>query len=505
MNKISEIKIGALISYLTIVINIVLGLVYTPWTLKVIGSSDYGLYTLTSSLISIFLLDFGMSAAVARYISNFRAQKKQSSINAFVGLSVKFYAILCVLLSVVLLIIFLTIDSIYGGLTYNELFRFKIVFVINALFIILSFPVNICNGILNSYEKFIWLKSADILNKIGTVIITIVVLLSGGGLYALVFINGLLNLLTFVIKIIIVHLKTPVKISFEKDSSVSLKDIFTFSAWSTVNSLSQQMTTNLIPTVLGMTTSTLSITIYGFARTIEGYVYNITQAINGLFMPTVSRIIVEKEDAKEVLPLMVKVGRINQSVINLLMIGFIVLGDEFVKLWVGEEYIILYPSILLLILPYIISASQQIAGTSIVVLNKLKYISNINISVSCVSLLIAYFVSVPYGAVGVCTVVFVGLLVKAFCENIVYVRILKIDIIHFFKECHFKMLPGFILCLIISFFADKIIYVENIGWISFFIKVVVISIIYLICMWLIAWNEYEKNLIKSSICKIIRK
>ena len=56
MNKISEIKIGALISYLTIVVNIVLGLVYTPWTLKVIGSSDYGLYTLTSSLISIFLL-----------------------------------------------------------------------------------------------------------------------------------------------------------------------------------------------------------------------------------------------------------------------------------------------------------------------------------------------------------------------------------------------------------------------------------------------------------------
>ncbi len=164
MNNISEIKIGSAISFLTVFINIILGLVYTPWTLKVIGTSEYGIYTLTSSLISIFLLDFGMSAAVARFISNYRAQNKQENIDSFVGLSTKFYLILCGLIAIILSVIFIFIDKAYVGLTIEELFKFKIVFVINAVFIVLSFPVNICNGILTAYEKFVWLKGSDILD-----------------------------------------------------------------------------------------------------------------------------------------------------------------------------------------------------------------------------------------------------------------------------------------------------------------------------------------------------
>ena len=55
------------------------------------------------------------------------------------------------------------------------------------------------------------------------------------------------------------------------------------------------------------------------------------------------------------------------------IIGLIVLGREFVTLWVGEEYALLFPCILLLSLPYFISASQQIANSSITALNKVKY------------------------------------------------------------------------------------------------------------------------------------
>lgn len=505
MGEKSEIKVGAIISYLTIAVNIVLGLIYTPWTLKIIGSSEYGLYTLTSSLISIFLLDFGMSAAVTRYISNFRAVNKQKSINEFVGLSIKLYIGLCVTITLILSGVFLFIDSIYVGLSQIELQKFKIVFIINAFFIILSFPVNICNGILNAYEKFFLLKVSDILNKIGTVIVTIIVLLLGGKLYSLVFINGLLNFLIFIIKIIIVHIKTPVEISFSRDENISLRDIFSFSIWSTVNSISQQMTTNLIPSVLGMTSSTFSITIYGFARTVEGYVYNITQAINGLFMPTVSRIIVESEDAKEVLPLMVRVGRINQSVINLLLLGFMLLGDEFVKLWVGEKYKILFPCILLLILPYVISASQQIAGTSIVVLNKIKYTSIINIVVSLLTLVIAYFVSIGYGVLGVCVVNFIGLIIKIVLCNIVYVKVLRIDIGAFFKECQIKLIPASIMSIVLSMIIVYLLKGYGYSWKFFLIRIICISLVYFVSMWLIGWNDFEKELILSIINSTIKK
>lgn len=496
----NEIKAGSIISYLTVAINILLGLIYTPWTLDVIGSSEYGIYTLTSSLISIFLLDFGMSAAVARFISRFRVKNDQESINRFATMSAQFYLILCGIITVVLVFVFFFLGDIYDALTYDELEKLRAVFLINALFIVLSFPVNVCNGILTAYEKFIFLKSADIINKLGTVLITVIVLLRGGGLFALVFINGLLNFITFIVKLIMVYRVTPVRISFNKSKAISFKSLMSFSAWSTVNSVSQQLTTNLMPSILGMTSNTLAITIYGFARTIEGYVYTITQAINGLFLPTVSRLIADDEDARKTLPLMIRVGRLNHSVITLLLIGFLVLGQEFVNLWVGREYAVLYPCIMLLICPYYISASQQIAMTSIVVLNKLRYTSINSIVTSSICLLVAYFVSDDYGALGVCAVTSAGIFTRLLLANIIYKRVIKIDVFRFFFNCHLRMLLGNVLSLGGSFICVKLVskyVITDVNWLTFFVKAGIISVIYVICMWLTAWNKEEKTMILS--------
>ena len=76
-----QVKIGAIFSYMAIFINIVSALIYTPWMLSHIGESDYGLFTLAHSLINLFLLDFGISAAVTRFISKYKAEGEQEKIN----------------------------------------------------------------------------------------------------------------------------------------------------------------------------------------------------------------------------------------------------------------------------------------------------------------------------------------------------------------------------------------------------------------------------------------
>ena len=68
MNSAKQVKIGAILSYLSIALNIITGLIYTPWMISQIGKSQYGLYTLANSLITLFLIDFGLSSATSRYI-----------------------------------------------------------------------------------------------------------------------------------------------------------------------------------------------------------------------------------------------------------------------------------------------------------------------------------------------------------------------------------------------------------------------------------------------------
>ena len=67
MSSSKQIKEGAFLSYFSIGVNILSGLLYTPWMVNQIGQSNYGLYTLAHSLISLLLVDFGLSSATARY------------------------------------------------------------------------------------------------------------------------------------------------------------------------------------------------------------------------------------------------------------------------------------------------------------------------------------------------------------------------------------------------------------------------------------------------------
>jgi len=170
MNQGKQIKLGAIISYLAIIINILAGFIYTPWMVQQIGQSEYGIYTLANSLISLFLVDFGLSAATSRYLSKYRAEKTQKKAANFLGAVYKLYLLITAVIFVLLTTVYFFIDMIYTQLTPVEVQQFKLVYIIAASFSVFSFPFTTFDGILIAYEKFVELKLADILYRISFVI-----------------------------------------------------------------------------------------------------------------------------------------------------------------------------------------------------------------------------------------------------------------------------------------------------------------------------------------------
>ena len=73
----NQLKAGAALSYLSIALNMVVGLVYTPYLLRMLGQSEYGLYSLAASLIAyLTVLDLGFGNAIVRYTAKFRTEGK---------------------------------------------------------------------------------------------------------------------------------------------------------------------------------------------------------------------------------------------------------------------------------------------------------------------------------------------------------------------------------------------------------------------------------------------
>ena len=73
--KVNELKVGSIITYINLIISTIIPLLYTPIMLRILGQEEYGLYSLSNSVISyLTLLNLGFGTAIIRFISKFRIE-----------------------------------------------------------------------------------------------------------------------------------------------------------------------------------------------------------------------------------------------------------------------------------------------------------------------------------------------------------------------------------------------------------------------------------------------
>ena len=85
--KVNQLKIGSLLSYMQMAISVMIGLVYTPIMLRLLGKSEYGLYNTVASTISMMsILSLGFNSSYIRYYSKYKTKGDQESIFRLNGL-----------------------------------------------------------------------------------------------------------------------------------------------------------------------------------------------------------------------------------------------------------------------------------------------------------------------------------------------------------------------------------------------------------------------------------
>jgi O-antigen/teichoic acid export membrane protein len=494
-----QIKKGAMLSYLGVFLGIISGLIYNPWMIHKIGDADYGLYTLAMSLINIFLIDFGLSVASQRYISKYRAENNQQAVDNIVGLIYKLYIIIAVVLAIIFTTLFFFIDDIYVKLTPAEFEKFKVLYIMVAIYSVTSFPFITLNGILSSYEKFIQLKMCDLLYKLLTIVMTAIALFIGYGVYVLVIVNLIASIIVTTLRIIFIKKCTPVKANFAYKDSAKVKEIFEFSIWTSVSIITSRLLLTLGPSILGIVSGSFEIAVFGYAVSIEGYIYSFVNAINGFFMPQLSRITADKDamnNNERVLQLMISVGRFILMLFGLIFVGFLVLGRNFISMLVGNNYINAYYCVLLICGYGLLAYPQQIANTYAIVQNRVKDRAIISLISFGVYLLFVFFFGKLWGAVGIAISICLSLVTQTVLMDIMYAKKLHINIVKFIKKCQIKMLPGLLLFTMIS---SIISLIPIVGWLGFTVKAIIISFVYALFAWLFFLNKDEKEKLISII------
>lgn len=95
--KTNQLKIGVMLSYVSIIAQNIISIVYTPVMLRLLGQSEYGLYQLVYSVVSYLgLLSFGFGSAYVRFYSRYKVKDDQDGIAKLNGMFMIVFTIIAI-------------------------------------------------------------------------------------------------------------------------------------------------------------------------------------------------------------------------------------------------------------------------------------------------------------------------------------------------------------------------------------------------------------------------
>lgn len=354
----------------------------------------------------------------------------------------------------------------------------------------ISFPFIPVNGVLSAHEKFMQLKFCELFGKLFTVGSMTICLLLGYGLYSLVFANALSGIFTICFKLFCILKYSRQKITWNYYDKAELRHILSYSGWVTVIALSQRCIFSLAPSILGIFSGSSAIAVLGIATTLEAYIYTFANAINGLFLPRVARIVAN--EGGSVLPLMTKVGRIQIYIIGLIVSGFLCFGNSFIRLWVGDSFSESFICAILIIFPSFFHLPQQIGNDAIYASNKVSKLAVVFLIMAIINLIGAFMLAPIFGAVGVCLSICIAYLVRTIGMDVIFYNDLHINVFDFFRNTYFSILVPLILSAGIGWFLSHFISIDN--WAGLGIKVFLYGCAYIGVLYCFSFTKEEKQI-----------
>lgn len=493
MTRSQEIKIATVLSYFMIGFSMVCGLLYTPWMINTIGKSDYGLYVLVTTFLTYFTVDFGLFNAVNKTISMCRAHKNIEKEERVIGMATKIYLLMDGLMCMALCIMFFFIDYIFSNLTPEELCKFKIIYLIAGLFSVLSFPFNFLKGVYSAHELFVETKLFDFALKLGTIILTVVFLLMGLGLYSLVLVYGFMPFITNVSKFYFLH-KKGIRGNYKGWDKLIVKEIVAVSIWLFVSVVAELCINNISPSILAANSTTTQVAIFGVAMTLYSYVYSCSGVINGMFLPKVTQLLV-KGQIEAVHQLCYKVARILLFITGFITLGFIAVGQDFIIAWVGPEFLDSYYVAIMLMIPQLFISTINVEYSYLLAADKIqKYSYTISLA-AIITLPLSVFLSKDYGAIGVAISIGLSTFFVLFWGMMhVYQKHLSFSIRSYCLKT-FNIVVSLVVvlciyCIVIHLFNVR----DEKDWNTFVLRGIIYTVIFLFII-PFAMNKEEKQLV----------
>ena len=506
MQSSKEIKIGAILSYAIIIVNMLIGVIYTPILTAKLGQSEYGLYSLVTSLISyLTILDFGFGNAIIIYTTRYRNKNEKEKEQKLHGMFFIIYTIIGIIAGIIGAILWLNVDKLFGNsMSIEELQKAKILMGILTFNLVVTFPLSIFSSIITSYEKFVFSKILNLVRIILNPVIMLILLQFGVKSIGLVILVTILNISTLILNYIYCKTKLKIKLKFGKIDFKLLKEIMAYSVWIFLNSIMDKINWSLDQFVLGVYAGSVAVAVYSVSAQLNQMFMTFSTAISGVLLPKVTKMESNNASNKEFTDIFIKTGRIQFIIMALIITGFILFGKEFIEImWVGPEYSQSYIIACILMIPITIPLIQNLGLNILQAKNKYKFRVIVLLIFAVINVVISIILSKLYGGIGAAIGTAISIILgQIIFMNIFYHKKVGINIIEFWKNI-IKMFIPVIACICIALVIKYFIPIHSNGMLI--IQIFIYTLLY--CGFVSKWsmNNYERDLVLKPVKKILKR
>ena len=503
----NQLKVGVVLSYVTIVLQIVIALTYTPYMLRMLGQSEYGLYSLAASVVAyLTVLDLGFGNAVIRYTAKFRAEGRTREQEEMFGMFFLIYVCIGIITLIGGGILTLNVENLFDrAMTPDEVDKTRIMMWLLVANLAFTFPMSVWGSVINAYERFIFLKTISVVRSVVNPLAIVVLLAMGYKAIALVVVTTVFNVITLLINWWYCRRKLCVRLRFARFNWDFLKEVSLFSFWIFLVVIMDKVYWNTGQFVLGMLRGTIAVAIYALAIQLQNMFITFSAAISTVILPRVTSMVAKGSSESDISDMFIKVGRLQFIVVSLIISGFIVFGQDFINIWAGRDYSKAYIICLIFFIPMMIDLIQNTGLVILQARNNMRFRGLLCIILGLGCFALSFPLALWWGETGCAIAVAIALVAgQGIAMNIYYYSRQAIDIPHFWAEiAKMSIVPiafTFLSMLLIRHFG-----VEMTSFAALACGILIYIMLYLPAFWVFSMNDYEHQLFLRPIKNFINK
>ena len=476
------------------IVRAIVGFISIPLILSYFTKEQYGLIVLAASLnVYLTILNLGLPTGIVKHTAGWLATNNFSELSRAARSSFLFYLIIGTLNGLFLIYIaFWGID--FFNVSQELRYDYQLIILITAGSALLIWPFSIFDQLLQGAEEIAWLQYINIFRSLIRLVIILIA------------INLKMNLILFYLLLTLIPIIIlPLKLYKWKEYLslkttilpgwfwLTFKKIFAFSVGLFILGMAKVSLVELRPIILATRVDLTALTEYKVLFAITNFIIIISTISQSSILPVISKAD-SLGDKKTINQISFKITKYSWAILAPVIFGIAITSKQIINLYVGENYIHLWPWLsvwsLAMFQTYLGTISSVFIGRG-----KIKFLVYFIPLNSVISLTVIWIIAPIYGVGSVAIGHFVYTFLQAILFHVFFLpKILNISGLKIIKESFFPpFFSALVMALLTIIVFTYFVNIEN-NILCFTLEVIFAAITYIamIPFFIIKPNEFSK-------------